>query len=284
MAFLTCLALVSASSCRRDTPIPSNNPTQTHPFANIKQFMDETNVVALLGLPDEIRVIDAEHLLDGVGYEGETYRWAYGVRSPGTFARIGVLSFSKFHQVLHHRSPTYRTHDATERHPLQCAASSNGLSCAVSDVTMTEARGETVRWWSAQVTLENGGEREYSRKTISDSIHRLSTIEVYDEHKLLIYSDDHRLYSSAFFPNAVFSLRAGGRRAEAVNFSPDGSFGPLPPGRYFVRVCFPYTNTAFISSNFSEFIVPEFPRESEYWERFRTRASTPTNQSALRTN
>jgi hypothetical protein len=263
---------------------PSTWDTHTS-ISRITEGMTEQDVRKVLGPPDEVRTIDEEHLLDGARVyssrnteNGETYRWAYGPRQPGTFARTGIVSFDQKKQVVWAQSPILQhglSGPPAYSKPKGPIISSDGLSCRIDGITFEDARGETVRSWSARVTLKNGGPRDYSRKsTITASIQRLSTMEVYDSEKVLVSRDDHRVYGSPFLEPQILSLPAGHSRTEQVNFSTDEYFGPLPAGRYFLRVCFAYTDTAFISSSLTPFMVSEFAEDSEYWEGFRTKASS----------
>jgi hypothetical protein len=256
-----------------------NHPTPTTPekhelISQIRPGMTEQEARDLLGPPDEVRTITEGRLLDGTRIyssedteNGETYRWAYGNRQPGTFARTGIVSFDKAGRVICAQSPVQRISFSpippALGDPGKPLESPIGLSCRVDGISsLGEAEGETVRWWSASVTLTNSGKTDFTRRTsIDPSIHRLSTVEVYDSEQSLVSRDDHRTAGSpiSFTDTLELSVPAGQSRTEKLNFCTDEYFGPLPPGRYFLRVCFPYTNDKFICSGLKEFQVPEFP-------------------------
>jgi hypothetical protein len=130
---------------------------------------------------------------------------------------------------------------------------------------MTEAGGKTVRCFSAKLTVQNGGTSNYKEIVCSDSLHILSTIEIYDANDILIFQDDHRLFLEGAAPY-ILEIRSGEEKTDQVDFWPDMYFGPLPPGRYSLRVCLPLLKSEFIASNLLPFTVPDFPQGSEYRE------------------
>jgi len=260
--------------------------------SKIGEGMTDGEVSRLLGPPDDIRTLDQEHLLDGVRVlsslnptNAELRRWAYGVRQPGTFARAGVVSFDGHNRVIWTQTPLGHgpvSSDAMTRHPGGASKSLDGLSCRIDEISLKEARGETTRLWSAKVTIANSGNTDFSADCYVDAIQRQCAVQVYDKDQTLIFLDDHSNSDNGFGSRrSKFAIPAGAARTEELHFFPDSYFGPLPPGRYLLRVLFRRGEGSFIPSAMVEFAVPAFPKGSDYWDRFRERVEQTRKASAL---
>jgi hypothetical protein len=240
-------------------------------FRRIREGMTEQEVRRILGSPGEVRLIERDHLLDGIVVASsrtpdiqETHRWAYGVRRPGSFAHGGVVSFDAMGCVLGAQFPLSEGNSFAALPPQdQTVAAASDLSCHLTGVRFEEARGESVRLWFATVTVTNGGQKEFVRDCFVDSIARLSVIEVYDRNKKLIFREDRSGINNGFASrSSTFALAAGASKTEEVAFIPDSYFGPLLPGVYFLRVHFQNRPGSFIVSNFCEMSVPKAPERS----------------------
>lgn len=97
------------------------------------------------------------------------------------------------------------------------------------------------------VSLENAGPKVFDFKDdAADGIVGLLLIELYDTDGVLLFRENYVRYHSRFsFDPAkwpVLSVPSGRRKSEEFVFRPDEEFGPLPSGRYSVRVYFPFEN------------------------------------------
>ena len=239
-------------------------------LANVREGMTEQEVLKLLGNPDEVRQVPTDDVLDGTRVYStlddenpEVYRWAYGVKQKGTFARTGIVSFDKTRRVVCARSPVHRRFGADKIHlpsSDEAVPTPSGLSCHLGEVSFTEARGYTVRHYAAEVTLMNAGQSEYSLKYDTVSIRSLLVVEIYDSNRQLIFQEDNlRYHSPAFFDRSkwpVLRISPGQSKSDQIFVSPGSYFGALPPGKYFLRVCFPFEKWNYSPSNLAPFEVP----------------------------
>jgi len=260
---LVCLLILTSapSCCLVGSARPDMDPRHKA-LLMVRKEMCEEDVVRILGPPDEVRHVQ-EHLLDGVSYGAEAYRWVYGNRLAGTFARVGIVSFNRDGLVVRARSPVYRQGYSYRARPTMLSekrllVSPEGLSCHIGAVS---------RDLCTRITVKNGGKKDYARKGISD-LGSKTTVEVYDEDRSLIFRENHRFYRSGFlvvegqpYKGRWFRIPAGQSKADGTGANVDMYFGVLPPGRYFLRACFPYDTDKFITSNAVEFVVPEPSKE-----------------------
>lgn len=252
---------------------PPQFPSRLEAFNTIVEGMSKEEVTRRLGPPDEIRTLGAEGVLDGSRVcssvnltNVEVYRWAYGPRQPGAFAQGGVVSFDSDMHVIAACIPLYgrRFGSVAPKAPFPGTTSRPpaDLSVRIEAVTLDKAPGYAPRYWSARVTLKNAGAQDFSTDCYIDTIARQAVVEVYDSAKWLIYRDDYSTLNNGFMSrSSTFRVGAGAERTEAVNFSPDDYYGPLPSGHYFLRVGFRYTEGAFIYSAMKQFKIPPISKQ-----------------------
>ena len=253
-----------------DTPEAEVPEAKSRILATVREGMTEQEVLKLLGNPDEVRQLPAHDLLDGVRVHSssnpetaEVYRWAYGAKQKGTFARVGIVSFDKTRRVVWAQSPIHRSFGTTKIDvPVsdQARPTPSGLSCHLGEVSFREARGYTDRCYSADVTLTNRGQSDYSLKYDTVSIHFLLVVEIYDSDRELIFRENNLTYHSPMYFDRskwpVLRISPGQSKSGQITVFPGEYFGPLPPGKYFLRVCFPFENWNYSPSNLVPFDVP----------------------------
>lgn len=269
------LAIVGFSCSSIGTPSEPDGEV----LSNIREGMSEQEVLAILGQPDEIRQIPEDRLLHGVRIlsstspeSAEVYRWAYGVRVKGTFAGIGIVSFGRDKRVIWAYSPVYGCTRLAWKTNIPFSESeistSKGMSCRLGPIGFTEEQGETVRGYDAEVILINKGKSEYCIQYDTVSINDLVIVEVYDSEKKLIFHENqiysHSPYSFDESTWPVLRIPPGQSFTGSTYLSPDKYFGYLPPGRYYMRVCFPFDieKWEYSPSNLVSFEVPPFPSEN----------------------
>jgi hypothetical protein len=279
-----CFSALWATSCAHHRSLESTRGNET--FNSIQEGTEKAEVRRLLGPPDEIRRIEGRLVLDGTLVRDarpsrtncEAHRWAYGPKQPGTFARGGIVSFDGNDTVVWAESPVWRAggvfNEVPEIVPRKQPSSAKGISCRIDGVRLSESPDREDRWWFARVAVSNNFDRTFATDCYLDSIGRLVVVEVMDKDQRPIFREDRNHLNSGFpGRGSVFTLLPHTSRTDEVYFDPGHYFGPLVPGRYYVRVFFRWRAERFIASEPAPFEVPPFP-EGPYWDRFRTSASS----------
>ncbi len=102
LALQSALLITTSCKCAFKQTQPGNNGLEARrlTLAAIAEGTTEGEVLHNLGNPDEVRQRESPSIAD------EAYRWAYGVRSKGEFANIGMVIFATNKTVLKAYCPT----------------------------------------------------------------------------------------------------------------------------------------------------------------------------------
>jgi hypothetical protein len=118
--------------------------------------------------------------------------------------------------------------------------------------------------FKAAVTLRNSGAATFTLKhDAANSLRRFQVIELYDEKGAILFRDYEMRYHGlnvsdpAKYP--VLTIRPNGEFAGTMYITPGRQFGSLPPGKYSIRVYFPfeYEKGNFYPSNRVAFELTE---------------------------
>ena len=247
-------------------------------LADVHRGMSAEQVLKKLGKPDEMRRVPNSGILDGVGYgtngAPEVERWAYGTLGKGMFARVGFVSLDRNGQVLIARSPDVFS-DRAERlfervlpKDEQAVPTPSKMSCQVGHVQYIPFETVTLKGpigtftapegVKMTVTLKNAGPTAFELKHgAATGVVVLLLVELYDAGGVLLFRENYLRYLSTYsFDPAkwpVLSVPAGRERSEEFVFRPDEAFGPLPAGKYSLRVYFPFEEKKYYPSNLVSF-------------------------------
>jgi hypothetical protein len=254
-------------------------------LAGLKAGMRADQVLKVLGKPDEVRRVPEGHLLDGVrllgdlpGVGPEAERWAYGVTRKGTFARVGFVSVDRNGNVVAavpadcFAGPGWKLPERVPAARDRAVPTPGKLSCHVGAVRFHPKAGETAEGFETTVTLKNAGAGRFElRHDAAYSLRRFLLVEVYDSAGVLLFRDDEMRYHSPNSPDParwpVLAVGPGKEVAAPLSFSPSHGFGPLPAGRYSLRVYFPFEGRRYYPSNAAAFEVKEGARTRGQEER-----------------
>ena len=257
----------------------SSRQDQQKRLASLEPRMSSDQVLKILGKPDEIRHIPESQVLDGTRYscgaeaesEQETERWVYGVLGKGMFAAVGYVSMDRHGKLCHAVSPDDFSNPRWKLPELVPAESDaavdapSKMSSHIGSIQYNPARGNSCESLKTTITFNNPARSE--RKT---ELGNLSTkfliTEVYDSTGEMLYRDDRiRSHAPSFvFLNADMlgiaspkSFVPPQEASEDFHISPAHGFGPLPAGKYSVRVYFPFEQAKYYPSNLVSFELTE---------------------------
>jgi hypothetical protein len=226
-------------------------------ISGIEEGASADDVSRLLGEPEEVRR-EGQKLPWIVGAEEE---WAYGVLGgPGGFAAGGLVLFDAEQRVMLTRLPDApeSLRPGADRIPLSenAVAAPSGMSCRLDRVRPQDGGV------AARVTLHNAGKRSFRFTHDHTGIGGNLVVELFDAGgRLLCRSDMMSLHSpyepdSAKWPELV--IEPGEDAGEDVWLGWRWrEFGALPPGRYGVRVAFPFEGHRFSPSQSVAFELSE---------------------------
>jgi hypothetical protein len=236
-------------------------------LARLKAGMSAEQVLQALGKPDEVRRVTDDRLLDGTrllgdqqGIGPETERWAYGILGKGAFARIGFVSLDRNGKVVAvvpadcFSSPSWPLPALVPAPTDQAVDSAAKLRCHVAAIQPRPRAGETAASLQTKITLQNRGTRRFELKhDAAYTLRRFLVVEVYDAAGTLLFRDDEMRSHSLSDPDParwpVLAIPAQQELAADLVFSPAHGFGPLPPGKYSMRVYFPFETGKYYPSN-----------------------------------
>lgn len=260
-AIATILGLGLCVSCAHPpvpfTPEPqyaSSLEDKRELLMHIKKGMSEADVVRILGKPDEVRPKRS-----APWYVGAEYEWAYGNPTPGAFALVGLVIFDKNAKVFiidpaTHASPCHSPRSSAD----EPVPSRDGMVCVLGPLRRDE-QGSLI----AKVRLVNNGKKTFRYKHDNTGIVFNLIEDIYDRKGVLVYREywnwSHSPYSfnRAEWPVMVIPPRK--------NFSEEfhplvgtgtGMLGKLAPGKYYLRVAFPFDKDKYYPSNLLEFEIP----------------------------
>lgn len=275
LLILTCLCPLAAVLGQSEDDTKATLQEQRKRLAGLHAGMNAEQVLKILGKPDEVRPVPADSLLDGVrlgtgaangGVEIE--RWVYGIQAKGKFARVGYVSMDRDKEVVAAIPADYFA-DPSSTHPEQVAAkgdlaveSPSKLSCHVDPIEYVPAAGQTPERLKTKITLKNAGPAPFELKhDAAPNMRRFLLVEIYDSTGVLLYRDDSMRYHSPRSPDPsqwlVLSVPAGKELSENLAFLPGSGFGPLLPGKYSLRVYFPFEKGKYYPSNLATFELKE---------------------------
>lgn len=237
--------------------------------------MTSQDVLKAIGRPDEVRPVGGDRLLDGSRLGGdlpgtgpETERWAYGVLGKGLFARAGYVAIDRNGKVVAavpadcFAGPVWKVLDLVTPKGDEAVASPGNLSCRAGSVTIEPRAGESTECFNMAITIKNNGRRRFELKhDAANSPRRFLVVEMYDAEGTLLFRDDEMRYHSpirsdpADYP--VLSIKPGREIAIPLSFLPAHGFGSFPPGRYSLRVYFPFEEWRYYPSNAVRFEIKE---------------------------
>ena len=206
----------------------------------------------LLGPPDEIRTQQP----DRSWAVGAAVAWAYGVLAPGGFARTGLVLLDERQRVLAIRSPVEQGLVRPGARAIalsdEAVRSPAGMSCRLAQVARDQY-GIT-----AEVKLINAGSEAFRFAHDHTFVRMNLVVELFSSKKELLSRQDMLSYHSPFGSDRaqwpVLTIAPFGEHSEQVHLNSGWrEFGPLPAGRYFVRVAFPFENDKFFPSNLVPF-------------------------------
>jgi hypothetical protein len=239
-------------------------------LASVRHGSAAEEVMRILGKPDEIRTFPQDRLLDGTrkvsfNDEPETERWAYGVLAKGMFARIGYVSMDHNRKVLCATPSDWFAYPNVKLPKLvgaktnQAVETASNMTCLVGPIKHIPADGETAQAFKTKVTLKNSGTASFElQNDAASNWPMLLLVEVYDSAGQLLFRDEWFHYTSLRYDDAnrpVLSIGAGKEESENRYFSPGHGFGALPPGKYSVRMYFPFEERRYYPSNLVRFEV-----------------------------
>lgn len=268
---LICLCCFAPQLAGQPVDKPATLADQRKSLAAV-EGMTKDQVLKALGKPDEVRRIPEDGLLDGVRYgppaAPEVERWAYGVVAKGKFARVGFVGFGRDGKALVALSPdgfsdpAYKRPDLVPAKAGRAVESPAKMSCHVGPVEYIPARGLTPEWLKMTVTVKNGGAKAFELKhDAANDVRRFLLVKLYDADGGLLFREDQMRYHSPFsFDPAkwpVLTIPAGREKSEELMISPASGFGPLPAGKYALRVYFPFGEGKYYPSNLVTFELKE---------------------------
>jgi hypothetical protein len=231
---------------------------------HIARGMSEKEVRLKLGNPSEVRFEKFSVL------EGEACRWAYGARSAGGFANIGLVMFSPDKTVLGTSCPTKQTYFrrlalATPVTKLP-QRTDRGQYCVIESTRAREPdpkRTSPLPYTLATLlrfSLVNEGTDPFLFRQPTAWIKFNLIIEVFDSKMNLVLRQDYDHYASPYSPYRnewpIVRIPPGGHESEEFPlWLTDLEYGKPAPGKYFVRLLFPFEPEHFYSSNLMEFSV-----------------------------
>ena len=198
----------------------------------IRDGMSAQQVKALLGAADERRI----PLPQGPRLVGEAYRWAYGVKAPGTFAARGLVVFNELDTVVATLSPVSGRREQVSSGDAGVGPSE--MACELGGVH-PEKDGRFV----GTVTLVNRGSGAFDVRQSGCPEWSQLAISTFAEDGTLLCRLDLVTLCSPYAPGELppWRFEPGQRRARAVDWSQCWSeFGPLPAGRYLAQASFPF--------------------------------------------
>jgi hypothetical protein len=274
-AALVCLCCLVLHSPGQPGNKPATLAAQRKRLAGV-EGMTKDQVLKTLGKPDEERRIPEGGLFDGIRYGSpdapEVERWAYGPLAKGKFARVGFVGFGRDGRALVAMSPDGFS-DPAYKLPEMVPAKGDGavestakMSCHVGPVESVPTRGLTPEWLKLAVTVKNGGTKAFELKhDAAASMRRFLLVELYDANGVLLFREDQMRYHSpfSFDPSMwpVLTIAAGGEQSEELVISPAIGFGPLPAGKYAVRIYFPFEEGKYYPSNLVRFELKKRAKE-----------------------
>lgn len=238
-------------------PDTTNADSDPDPFgANISVGMSEAQVRERLGEPDEVRP-------NTIGIVGATYKWAFGASEDGAFAARGLVLFSDKKTVFMVRSPFLHqlVRPAARHIPWsdEAVASPTGMVCRLESATR-DATGAP-----DQVTLYNTGQQTFRYQSDTIEIRFHLVVELFDANKQPLARKDwasfHSPYESDPSKWPVLEIAPGQKQsAQLGRVGPCEwkEFGALPPGRYHVRVAFPFGDRLYPSNPVAFTLPPSF--------------------------
>src|SRR5436190_5578654 len=218
-------------------------------------------VLLILGKADEVRVLSKSY------FEGESYRWAYGCERPGGFAKIGLVVFGTNGTAIWVSSPTRPRYFRSEAAQVALSdafqKTSGGLHCEINSID-PQAEGALTASNSLRHTISysliNEGRDWFIRPQETSSAKWNLVLEVYNADGQLYLRQDHKHFASAFSPDErewpKLKIPPEGRITEEFPlWLADTDFGIPNPGKYSVRLLFPFERGKFYSSNLKEFQI-----------------------------
>jgi hypothetical protein len=251
-------------------------------LGSLKAGTSSTEVLKLMGKPDEVRPVPKNELLDGVKYLGdhrgrvgtETERWAYGMTAKGMFPRIGFVSIDRNGKVLF-ASPTDSFARNGSKPPDQVPADGDDavatptkLSCHVGAIKYHPRKGDSSENLETVVTIKNAGTKRFELKhDAANSPRRFLLVEIYDSTGIMLFRFNEMLYHSIIYLNPadwpVLSIDPGKEITTELFTSHADGFGSLPPGRFSLRVYFPFDKWKYYPSNAVSFEIKEEHRKGQ---------------------
>ena len=216
----------------------------------IRKGMTKADVESILGPPDEVR--------EAGKFDRYPLCYAYGVRTPGTFAFAGLVYFSKWGKV---KAVSNRFRLSSKSRPQThlediddiLLRAANGLQVVITDAALPDGSLERSSI-SVQVGIRNNNDCETVLTQCSHELWGMFEVTVYDESGYPLVSQ----HSGAIISHHI---EAGDRYQWIIPGNDEIKVGtglptglledPLPPGTYFVRVWFDLYGP--------DYRVPRFP-------------------------
>lgn len=226
--------LDAASSSQAPGVVSSASPRATArlPISQVRDGMSAQRVKDLLGAPDERRI----PLPQGPRLLGEAYRWAYGVKAPGTFAARGLVVFNELDTVVATLSPVSDRREQVSSG--DAGVGSSEMACELGGVH-PEKDGRFV----GTVTLVNRGSGAFDVRQSGCPEWSQLAISTFAEDGTLLCRLDLVTLCSPYAPGELppWRFEPGQRRSRELDWSRCWSeFGPLPAGRYLAQASFPF--------------------------------------------
>jgi hypothetical protein len=256
---LQILLLFAVASCRTAQPSVSDMESaelqqKRRLLSTIKEGMTEQQVVEILGNADEVRPVMPIPWCDrreeeGVKLRPEGKRWAYGIQAEKAFAAVGVVVFDEDGEVLGTYRPDNSYCDCEIPYGEDPVRTESGMCCRLDSV-----RPISSEFIEVSAVLLNGGSEAFHLKDMIADVESCFVVEVYDSHKTLLYRINRIFFTSPAYSHQseIPSLTIPAGEKYEVSFNADidvATFGPLLPGRYFIRVAFPFEEKRYYPSN-----------------------------------
>jgi hypothetical protein len=241
-----------------NTQRPRERETVTRSFLKVTEGMEQEQVLQLLGPPSEVRAgIPSTQKFH---HDVTTHKFAYGVRSPGGFAEIGLISFDASNRVRQAVSPTrgYGIRLGASELPsrLDIPHPTSNVLCIIKGVTYDPEGPDAVFHYRVKFELINESKAVRFIPNWQPSLSRCMVIEVYDEHERLFFRKDEGTLGQVIVSasNDYFKLRLEpGSSLKGENYIwlsvPD--FGQPPPGKYYIRVAYGFRPNAQAPEEFT---------------------------------
>jgi hypothetical protein len=244
-------------------------------LSSLEAGASSERVLNVMGKPDEVRRVSGENLLDGTRLLGdfpnvgpETERWTYGNQSKGSFARVGYVSMDRNGKLVAAVSsdwfsnPFWKLPERIPPRSDEAVASPSKMSCHLDQIRLIPADEQSGQSIETNVAIKNSGVARFELKhDAATCVAKLLHIEVADSAGILLFRTDglsrHSPYSIDPADWPVLSVAPEKELTEKLCFSPATGFGPLPPGKYSVRVHFPFDKGKYYPSNSVGFEVLE---------------------------